>query len=281
MIELLLCSLFTILPDFLYRRYVQGKRLGREITLYSVWFELRYGITACLGLTILLVTLILYFHPSTSNAISFYRTVPVLPGRIRARRGSLCKRSETRSKAASRYSNLTVRNRRPLSRRRAGVCRKWTQKSLPPRPNWKRRTPASARRRPRISKACRNCKPRSNCATGTRLPCSPREIEKLRDIGRRPRSRCGDGQRKQGNQRSSDLVGSAGPEGERRGSGGAGPGRTGQDGGSRRDRRHVGAIHPAKRRYRQSVDAPGRRPYPIRCRSLGPCCRVSINWKPR
>jgi multidrug resistance efflux pump len=79
MIELLLCSLVTIVPDFLYRRYAQGKRLGREITLYSVWFELRYGITACLGLTILLVTLILYFHPSTSNAISFYRTVPLLP----------------------------------------------------------------------------------------------------------------------------------------------------------------------------------------------------------
>ncbi len=85
MIELLLCSLVTIVPDFQYRRYAQGKRLGREITLYSVWFELRYGITACLGLTILLVTLILYFHPSTSNAISFYRTVPILPegsGRI-------------------------------------------------------------------------------------------------------------------------------------------------------------------------------------------------------
>lgn len=79
MIELLLCSLVTILPDYLYRRYVQGKRLGRDITLYSVWFELRYGITACLGLTILLVTLILYFHPSTSNAVSFYRTVPILP----------------------------------------------------------------------------------------------------------------------------------------------------------------------------------------------------------
>jgi multidrug resistance efflux pump len=79
MIELLLCSIVTILPDYLYRRYVQGKRLGREITLYSVWFELRYGITACLGLTIMLVTLILYFHPSTSNAISFFRTVPVLP----------------------------------------------------------------------------------------------------------------------------------------------------------------------------------------------------------
>lgn len=79
MIEVLLCSVVTILPDFLYRRFVQGKRLGREITLYSIWYELRYGITACLGLTIVLLTLILYFHPSTSNAISFYRTVPILP----------------------------------------------------------------------------------------------------------------------------------------------------------------------------------------------------------
>ena len=44
MLELVLCSLFTIVPDYLYRRYVQGKRIGREITLYSVWFELRWGI---------------------------------------------------------------------------------------------------------------------------------------------------------------------------------------------------------------------------------------------
>ncbi len=79
MIEVLLCSVVTILPDFLYRRFVQGKRLGREITLYSIWYELRYGITACLGLTIVLLTLILYFHPSTSSAVSFYRTVPILP----------------------------------------------------------------------------------------------------------------------------------------------------------------------------------------------------------
>jgi len=79
MLELLLCSVVTILPDYLYRRYAQGKRLGREITLYSVWFELRYGITACLGLTILLLTMILYFHPSTTAAVSFYRTVPILP----------------------------------------------------------------------------------------------------------------------------------------------------------------------------------------------------------
>jgi multidrug resistance efflux pump len=75
----LLCSIVTVLPDFLIRRYVQGKRIGREITLYSVWFELRYGITTCLFLTVLLLTLILYYHPSTSSAVSFYRTIPILP----------------------------------------------------------------------------------------------------------------------------------------------------------------------------------------------------------
>jgi hypothetical protein len=42
MIEVLLCSVVTILPDFLVRRFVQGKRIGHEITLYSVWYELRY-----------------------------------------------------------------------------------------------------------------------------------------------------------------------------------------------------------------------------------------------
>ena len=78
MLELMLCSLFTLLPDYLYRRYVQGKRIGREITLYSVWFELRWGIVGCLMLTIGLITTIFYFHPSTSSAISFFRTVPII-----------------------------------------------------------------------------------------------------------------------------------------------------------------------------------------------------------
>jgi hypothetical protein len=58
------CSMLTILPDYLYRRLVQGKRFGKEITLFSVWFELRYGIVTCLMLTISLITLIFYFHPS-------------------------------------------------------------------------------------------------------------------------------------------------------------------------------------------------------------------------
>lgn len=79
MLELLLCSLLTVLPDYLYRRYVQGKRFGQEITFYSVWYELRWGITGCLMLTVALITVIFYFHPSTSTATLFYRTVPIVP----------------------------------------------------------------------------------------------------------------------------------------------------------------------------------------------------------
>lgn len=78
MLELLLCSLLTIFPDYLYRRYRQGKRIGHEITLYSVWFELRFGIIACLMLTVSLITMIFYFHPSTTSATLYYRTVPIM-----------------------------------------------------------------------------------------------------------------------------------------------------------------------------------------------------------
>jgi multidrug resistance efflux pump len=79
MLEIILCSLVTILPDYLYRRYAQGKRLGREITLFSVWFELRFGIITCFMLAIALITTIFYFHPSTTSATLFYRTVPIIP----------------------------------------------------------------------------------------------------------------------------------------------------------------------------------------------------------
>src|SRR6478735_7069363 len=82
MLELLLCSLLTILPDYLFRRYVQGKRLGREITFYSVWYELRWGITACLMLTVGLITVVFYYHPSTKTATFLFRTVPIVPERI-------------------------------------------------------------------------------------------------------------------------------------------------------------------------------------------------------
>ena len=79
MFELMLCSMVTILPDYLFRRYRQGKRFGKEITFFSVWYELRWGITSCLMLTISLITMIFYFHPSTTSAALYFRTVPILP----------------------------------------------------------------------------------------------------------------------------------------------------------------------------------------------------------
>src|SRR6476469_2224667 len=79
MFELIICSLVTIVPDYLYRRYVQNKRFGKEITFYSVWYELRWGITGCLMLTISLITMIFYFHPATNSATLYFRTVPILP----------------------------------------------------------------------------------------------------------------------------------------------------------------------------------------------------------
>ncbi|MEL6206570.1 MAG: HlyD family secretion protein [Pseudomonadota bacterium] len=81
MFELTFCAILTLLPDYLFRRFVQGKRIGQEITLFSVWYELRIGLTAWLALTILLFTVIFYFHPSTSTVSSFYRTVTLLPER--------------------------------------------------------------------------------------------------------------------------------------------------------------------------------------------------------
>ena len=79
MLELMLCSLFTLVPDYLFRRYVQKKRFGQEINLYTVWFELRWGITGCLILTVLLITTVFYNHPATTNVTLFFRTVPILP----------------------------------------------------------------------------------------------------------------------------------------------------------------------------------------------------------
>src|SRR4051812_47732569 len=79
MLELMICSLVTIVPDSFYRRYRQGKRFGKEITFFSVWHELRWGITGCLMLTVSLITMIFYFHPSTTSAALYFRTVPILP----------------------------------------------------------------------------------------------------------------------------------------------------------------------------------------------------------
>lgn len=78
MLEFLACSLVTIFPDYLFRRFAQGKRIGHEINLFSLWYELRWGITSCAILTISLLTMIFYYHPTATNATSLFRTVTVL-----------------------------------------------------------------------------------------------------------------------------------------------------------------------------------------------------------
>ncbi len=79
MLEFLLCSLVTIFPDYLFRRFAQGKRWGKELNFYTMWFELRWGLTACLLLTVALITVIFYYHPSTKTATPFFRTLTILP----------------------------------------------------------------------------------------------------------------------------------------------------------------------------------------------------------
>ena len=79
MLELILCSLVTVLPDYLFRRYRQGKRWGDQITFFTMWYELRWGITACLILTVSFITVVFYYHPSTTNAGPYFRTIPLLP----------------------------------------------------------------------------------------------------------------------------------------------------------------------------------------------------------
>lgn len=86
MLEFLLCSLITILPYYLFRRHYSGKRWGHDITFFTMWYELRWGITACILLTVALITLIFYYHPSTTHVAPMFRTVTILPeagGRVK------------------------------------------------------------------------------------------------------------------------------------------------------------------------------------------------------
>ncbi len=79
MLETLMCALVTVLPDYLFRRFVQGKRIGHEITLFTMWYELRWGLTTCAILALTVITTLFYFHPSSSTAASYFRTVTILP----------------------------------------------------------------------------------------------------------------------------------------------------------------------------------------------------------
>ncbi|NVO54303.1 HlyD family secretion protein [Rhodobacteraceae bacterium B1Z28] len=79
MLETLMCALVTVLPDYLFRRFVQGKRIGHEITLFTMWYELRWGLTTCAILALTVITTLFYFHPASKTAASYFRTVTILP----------------------------------------------------------------------------------------------------------------------------------------------------------------------------------------------------------
>ncbi len=79
MVELCVCALFTVVPDYLIKRYFYNKRWGHELNFFTVWHELRWGITFCVLLTITLITIVFYYHPSSKNVTSMFRTVTILP----------------------------------------------------------------------------------------------------------------------------------------------------------------------------------------------------------
>lgn len=79
MLETLICAMFTLLPDYLFRRYVQGKRIGHEITFFTMWYELRWGLVTCFMAATTVITLLFYYHPSTSTVSSYFRTITILP----------------------------------------------------------------------------------------------------------------------------------------------------------------------------------------------------------
>jgi hypothetical protein len=45
MLELMLCSLVTMLPNYLILRFVYKKKWGKEINFFNMWHEYRYGLT--------------------------------------------------------------------------------------------------------------------------------------------------------------------------------------------------------------------------------------------
>lgn len=108
-------SMLTLLPDYLYRRYAQGRRIGHEITIFSVWYELRWGITLCLILTVLLITIVLYNHPASSNVNSLFRPFQYFPRWAAGYRRSILAIT-TRLKRAIASSRWTRRDRKPRSR---------------------------------------------------------------------------------------------------------------------------------------------------------------------
>ena len=216
MLELLLCSLLTIFPDYLFRRYVQGKRFGKEITFFSVWFELRWGITACLILTVCLITVIFYNHPSTTNVTLFFRTVPILP--------------ETNGRVAEIYVGKSGTSRQGRADLQAGQFEAAGRASRPPgarSPRSRRKSPlrepisqrpkvSSRRPRARTSRPWTNWRPSRSCIERNpgNVPLPRNRKARGPCAGELGRDRCR--HRRETGHRDTDLDAASRREGERR-----------------------------------------------------------------
>ena len=263
MFELMLCSMLTVFPDYLYRRYVQGKRLGKEINLYSVWFELRWGIVSCLVLTVSLITMIFYYHPSTKNVTAIFRSVTILPeafGRVAEVYVDTNERVDGRPAAvpARRCRAAGGGGDGPAAHRRGGGGdgggrERARDGGRPDRGGAKLAgAGAGGARRPDRAPAAqsRHRRPaRDRAAAGG---------------GRRPPGLARRGARQQGDAADPHRLGAAGAEGERRGRACAGPGRARQDAGQGWRGRHGPAVHAAPRRCRQPDHPHRRHPRPRR-----------------
>ena len=259
MLELLLCSLLTILPDYLYRRYVQGKRLGKEITFYSVWFELRWGITGCVILTVGLITVIFYNHPSTTSATLFFRTVPILP-ETNGRVAEIYVGTErVLSPRERRSSGSTARSRRPRWRPRAARSRRSRRRlSVAQAEIVEGGRPASRGQGQLTSRPWTSWRPSRSCTGATRATFRFARSRSSRSAWTAPMAAVAAATAAQAVGRTAGLDRAPGREGKCRSRAGSGPGGSGQDGHPRRRERARGAILPAGRRYRQSAHAPGR-----------------------
>ena len=273
MLELMFCSLLTILPDYLYRRYVQGKRFGKEITLYSVWFELRWGITTCVILTVCLITVDLLQPPVHDQRHAVFPNRPDPAGDQRTRRRNLCRPAADRSPREHRSSGSTASRqeaaletaRRKIIEVDAAliVAQADIQKAEGQLREAKGDAAAGRRTNWTPSESCTGAIPASfrfATSRGSRFAwtvpqgavaaaTAAKQAAEIRVSGVLPAEKA-----------SAEAAA------------GAGPGRSRQDRHSRRRERARRAVLPAGRRHRQSADAAGRHPDPGR-RGISEACR--------
>ena len=274
MLELLLCSLLTILPDYLYRRYGQGKRIGQEITLL-------FGLVrAAVGHHRLPDAHGRADHRDLLLSPLDHQRHLVLPDRPdparneRAGRGGLCRRQRRDQARARRSSGSTARSRRRPRRRRAArsprSMRRWW---------WRGPTSLAAEgqiqeARSAYQQAVDELETKQELHRRNSGIVARREIEKLQVAveGRQGSVDAATAAKQAAEAQISTLLPAEKASAEAALAQAAG--RSGQDRGPRRRQRAGGAVRAAGRRHRQSADASGRHPDPGGRRARTPAGRL-------